>query len=98
MYQEVSTENEELKKRIASAENGEFPCRGDRPEGSHRHLVDKLELPLVLKSRSSPDGQGSYCTSWSLLGMTLCVERAVRATFENLDLSGIFCDKNCMIF
>ena len=65
MNLELSAENEELKRRIKTAEDGK-PHRHQRPQSlklcqeseNSAVMQDKLDIPLILKSRSSPDGQG----------------------------------------
>ena len=71
MYEEVTAENEDLKRRISSSEEeGGKPQRPDSLR-LHRRKSDQatppatqdklLEVPPLLKSRSSPDGQvGGY--------------------------------------
>ena len=70
MYEEVTAENEDLKRRISSSEEGGKPQRPDSLR-LHRRKGDEatpatqdklLEVPPLMKSRSSPDGQVGGCS------------------------------------
>ena len=74
MYEEVTAENQDLRRRISSSEDGGKPQRPDSLK-LHRRKSDQatpatqdtlLEVPPLMKSRSSPDGQVGGCRDFAL--------------------------------